>query len=98
MVPVTTPSLPHPATRTPPGCTFGRMTTATRGNVGRAGHRLYPGGAAGRTGAGTGRTKGVGRVIAGDRKVIAGRYDLVREVGRGGMGAVWLGRDTVLGR
>jgi serine/threonine protein kinase len=37
-------------------------------------------------------------VIAGDRKVIADRYDLVREVGRGGMGAVWLGRDTVLGR
>jgi len=37
-------------------------------------------------------------VIAGDRRVIADRYDLVREVGRGGMGAVWLGRDTVLGR
>jgi serine/threonine protein kinase len=37
-------------------------------------------------------------VIVGDRRVIADRYDLVREVGRGGMGAVWLGRDTVLGR
>lgn len=30
--------------------------------------------------------------------MIAGRYELDREVGRGGMGAVWLGRDTVLGR
>jgi eukaryotic-like serine/threonine-protein kinase len=30
--------------------------------------------------------------------LIAGRYTRGREIGRGGMGAVWLGRDDVLGR
>lgn len=30
--------------------------------------------------------------------MIAGRYSLDREIGRGGTGAVWLGRDDVLGR
>ncbi|MBC9734974.1 serine/threonine-protein kinase [Nocardioides marmotae] len=31
-------------------------------------------------------------------ETIAGRYDVVREVGRGGMGAVWLCTDRTLGR
>jgi serine/threonine protein kinase len=30
--------------------------------------------------------------------LIAGRYEIGREIGRGGMGAVWLGRDALLGR
>ncbi|TWF96922.1 serine/threonine-protein kinase [Kitasatospora viridis] len=31
-------------------------------------------------------------------RVLAGRYELVEFIGRGGMGEVWEGRDTVIGR
>jgi serine/threonine protein kinase len=36
--------------------------------------------------------------VDGTTQVIADRYSLDREIGRGGMGAVWLGRDELLGR
>jgi len=32
------------------------------------------------------------------RELIAGRYEVVRQIGRGSGGAVWLAQDSLLGR
>ncbi|MFB4281418.1 MULTISPECIES: serine/threonine-protein kinase [unclassified Nonomuraea] len=37
-------------------------------------------------------------MVSDSNRLIAGRYQLVRELGRGGMGVVWEGRDTLLNR
>ncbi len=44
------------------------------------------------------RAAGYSARVTEEQRVVAGRYAFIRELGRGGMGVVWLGEDRTIGR